>query len=368
MRIMNSPIFPLVFRTAVLSSMLLGMAYTVSADPVVGNVRATQRTDGSGLVDVYYDLSGGTGPMMVNLYFSSNDGTQWNVVPLRTLLYGDVGSGVINGANKHIVWDAGRDRPGVQWPQSRARITAAETGQVVTIMLPGDVPLEMVLIPAGQFTMGSPYDQVYLAPNEAPQHTVTIAQPFYMGKFEVTQAQWWAIMGTSPSYFAGANRPVEQVSWETCQTFITKLNLLGKGAFRMPSEAEWEYACRAGSTTRWFFGNTPECSGDYAWFYDNSDADGTGRGTQAVGLKLPNTFGLYDMTGNLWEWCQDWYHDTYEGAPSDGSSWDIPVTPWKVIRGGAWDNDPNSCRSATRPYEATSSSFKNKGLRLVRTP
>ncbi len=355
--------FPAIFLLAVGA---LG-AVTAVADPVVTNVRASQRADGSGLVDVFYDVAGGASTMVVNLYFSSNDGAQWDIVPLRTLLYGDIGPGVTNGVNRHIVWDAGRDRPGVQWPQARARVTAAETGQTMTIMLPGEVPLEMVLVPAGVFLMGSPYDEQYLAPSEAPQRTVTIGQPFYLGKFEVTQAQWWAIMGTKPSYFTGANRPVEEVSWNDSQAFITALNALGKGVFRLPTEAEWEYACRAGTSTRWFFGDSPDRLGDYAWYASNSNADGTGQKTQIVGLKLPNPFGLYDMTGNVWEWCQDWYHSTYQGAPTDGSAWEDPVGTYRVLRGGAWYDDSSYCRSAFRSYSTPDGRLNSCGLRLVRT-
>ncbi len=215
-------------------------------------------------------------------------------------------------------------------------------------------------IPAGSFTMGSPYDPDYLYESETPQHTVTIAQPFQIGKFEVTQAQWWAVLGSMPSHFTGPSLPVENVSWDDCQGFISKLNTMGKGSFRLPSEAEWEYACRAGSTTRWYYGQDPATLGDYAWYSNNQ--------TYPVGQRLPNAFGLYDMSGNVWEWCQDWYHFTYEGAPGDGTAWILPTWSSRVLRGGAWNGYANYSRSAYRHTDVPSNGNPGYGMRVVRTP
>jgi formylglycine-generating enzyme required for sulfatase activity len=333
------------------------------ATPLVENVQAGQRDDGSGLVDVYYDLSGGTGPMIVNIVFSNDDGANWNVIPAQSLLSGAVGPGVTNGADRHIIWDAARDRAEVYWPQTRAKITATESGQTTTIMLPGECPLELVLVPGGSFVMGSSNDPPWSQTNEAPPHSVTVNYNFHIGKFEVTQAQWWAVMGTDPSYFKGPNRPVEYVSWTDCQAFIAQLNTLGRGTFRLPSEAEWEYACRGGSTTRWYFGNTEAQLVDYAWYSANA-----GSVTHNVGLKLPNAFGLYDMSGNVYEWCQDWYHSTYAGAPTDGSAWEVPVGTYRVLRGGNWYNASTACRSAYRYSNTPDSRNSSYGLRLVWTP
>ncbi|MBC7324568.1 MAG: formylglycine-generating enzyme family protein, partial [Moorella sp. (in: Bacteria)] len=132
----------------------------------------------------------------------------------------------------------------------------------------------MVLIPAGTFMMGSPNNEQDRSSNEGPQHQVTLTKPFYLGKYEVTQAQWKAVMGSNPSYFRGNNLPVEQVSWNDCQTFIQRLNQLGQGTFRLPTEAEWEYACRAGTTTRFYWGDDPNYSqiGQYAWYDRNSNS------------------------------------------------------------------------------------------------
>ena len=136
------------------------------------------------------------------------------------------------------------------------------------------------------------------------EHEVTISRGFYLGKYEITQGQWESVMGSNPSYFGGSNRPVEQVSWNDVQEFIGRLNeAAGEEVYRLPTEAEWEYACRAGTTTRWSFGDDEGQLGEYAWYTGNNSP----YGTKEVGTKRPNPWGLYDMHGNVWEWCQDWY-------------------------------------------------------------
>ena len=174
-----------------------------------------------------------------------------------------------------------------------------------------------------------------------------------MGKYEVTQAQWENIMGENPSSFKGANRPVERVSWNDAQAFLKKLNANPshsplnqggqRGVFRLPSEAEWEYAARAGTQTAYAFGDDPARLGDYAWFDDNS-----GNKTHPVGQKKPNAFGLYDMHGNVWEWVADTWHNNYGGAPTDGSVWDSGDSDWRVLRGGSWYNNAKDLRCAVR--------------------
>ena len=319
------------------------------APPFVSNVQALQRTDGSKLVDVYYDVADpDSDKLLITVRFSDDNGVTYDIVP-RTLS-GDIGI-VEPGVGKHIIWDAGKDMPRTYGAQYRAAVTAddevAVAGETITIDLPGlpagAKPLEMVLIPAGTFTMGSPSDEQDRDSDEGPQHQVTITKDFYMGKYEVTQTQWQAVMGNNPSYFSGTNNPVERVSWNDCQSFIGKLNALGLGTFRLPTEAEWEYACRAGTTTRFYWGNDPSYSeiGNYAWYGGNS-----GSKTHEVGQRLPNDWGLYDMSGNVWEWCQDWYGSYPSGSQVDPTGQQSGSS--RVLRGGVWNLNAWWCRSAFR--------------------
>ena len=237
-----------------------------------------------------------------------------------------------------------------------------ETKQEIALKILG-TQIKMKLIPAGTFVMGSPDDELGREGDEGPQHQVTITQPFYIGVYEVTQAQWAAVMGTYPSNFGyiPAN-PVERVSWEDCQSFIAILNTKGIGKFRLPTEAEWEYACRAGSTTRLPWGDDPEYSqlGQYAWYRDNS-----GEKTHPVGQKKSNSWGLYDMNGNVNEWCSDWYAASYEidkvtdpNGPAIGSN--------RVHRGGSWNFNPEYYRSASRNCITPMFKSSHIGFRLVR--
>ncbi|MDR1243237.1 MAG: formylglycine-generating enzyme family protein [Deltaproteobacteria bacterium] len=208
------------------------------------------------------------------------------------------------------------------------------------------IGMEFVLIPAGSFTMGSDKSKDEDADDdETPQHRVTISKPFYLGKYEVTQAQWEAVIGNNPSELKdGPNHPVDNVSWDDVQEFIARLNEKeGHNRYRLPTEAEWEYAARAGSASVYSFGNDAGQLGKYAWYSGNSE--GT---THPVGALEPNAWGLYDMHGNLKEWVQDWYGKQYYATspstdprgPSSGSD--------RVLRGGSWLWGAYSCRSADR--------------------
>jgi formylglycine-generating enzyme required for sulfatase activity len=215
------------------------------------------------------------------------------------------------------------------------------------------IGMEFVFIPNGEFDMGSPSNEKDRYSHERPVHRVKISKAFYMGKYEVTQKQWREVMGSNPSYFNGDNLPVETVSWDDVQKFIKKLNEReGTNKYRLPSEAEWEYAARAGTTTRYSFGDDESKLGDYAWYHANS-----GNKSHEVGQKMPNPWGLYDMHGNVWEWVQDKWHDNYKGAPTNGSAWESGSSSKRISRGGGWfsrawllcsadrtsNNDP-SCR------------------------
>jgi len=230
--------------------------------------------------------------------------------------------------------------------------------------------IQFVRIPAGTFLMGSDKtaeelseiygDRVFYFQSEQPQHEVTISQGFWLGKFEVTQAQWRAVMGGNPSYDVGDNLPVEQVSWNECLEFIERLNALGEGVFRLPTEAEWEYACRAGTTTEFSFGDDLDLLDAYCWYFTNS-----GYRTHPVGGKSPNPWGLYDMHGNVFEWCKDWYGSEYYAAappldpqgPDDGK--------YRVRRGGTFARTDSFCRSAFRFWNGPNDHLSNTGLRLV---
>jgi formylglycine-generating enzyme required for sulfatase activity/tRNA A-37 threonylcarbamoyl transferase component Bud32 len=213
------------------------------------------------------------------------------------------------------------------------------------------VTVDMVEIPAGQFVMGSSRSETDRSGNEGPQRTVTVPR-FFMGRFQVTQAQYEAVMGENPSRFEGANRPVETVSWNDAVAFCDKLSQMTGRTYRLPSEAEWEYACRAGTRMPFHFG--PTITTDLANYNGNynygAGPEGSYReGTTDVGSFPPNAFGLHDMHGNVWEWCQDVWHDSYEGASTNASAWiEGGKQERRVRRGGSWCNYPRFCRSACR--------------------
>jgi formylglycine-generating enzyme required for sulfatase activity len=231
---------------------------------------------------------------------------------------------------------------------------------------------EMVVIPAGSFLMGSPPDPeqdpfsnakpVKIGEdNEKPQHRVNI-QSFAIGKYEVTQGQWYAVMGNNPSSNKGRTLPVENVSWNDAQLFVQKLSQKTGFNYRLPSEAEWEYAARAGSTTSFFWGEDAKQSSNYSWHHVNSAGE-----SQHVGLKKPNQFGLYDMIGNVLEWTQDCWHENYIGAPTNGSAWMIEECSTWVLRGGShWQSRSQELRSAYRATFRRDKSFPSAGFRVAR--
>ena len=220
--------------------------------------------------------------------------------------------------------------------------------------------IDLVLIPSGSFIMGSERID-----DEKPPHSVRI-RSFLMSRTEVTQKQWLDVMRSNPSRFSacGPECPVDSVGWDEVQQFISKLNQKTGQNYRLPSEAEWEYAARAGTTTQWSFGSDESKIGNYAWYNTNS-----GRKTQEVGKKLPNAFGLYDMHGNVWEWTQDCWHDNYSGAPTDGSAWVTGCgANYRVLRGGSWFNYPAFLHSADRSRDRPDIRSYVNGFRLARTP
>jgi len=215
----------------------------------------------------------------------------------------------------------------------------------------------MVVIPAGRFLMGSTTG----SPFELPVRTVSI-QDFSIGKFEVMQREWQAIMGSNPSTFKGDTLPVESVSWNDAQTFVERLSARTGKRYRLPSEAEWEYAARAGSTGDYSFGSDPSQLGQHGWFRENS-----GRQTRPVGQKLANAFGLHDAHGNVWEWVQDCYNDSYTGAPTDGSASERGDCSRRLLRGGSWYDIPGNARAAIRYWLYATIRSYYFGFRVART-
>ena len=193
---------------------------------------------------------------------------------------------------------------------------------------------------------------------EKPMHRVTLTNDYYIGKYEVTQALWQAMMGSNPSRFKGNNLPVENVSWNDCQDFVSKLNVMTGKKFRLPTEAEWEYAAKGGKKGRGYQYSGSNTLGDVAWYGKNS-----GHKTHAVGAKQPNELGIYDMTGNVFEWCQDWY-DSYSSSPQTNPI-GAASGSYRVIRGGSWGSSAGNCRSSYRFHHTPDYRDGYLGLRLV---
>ena len=229
---------------------------------------------------------------------------------------------------------------------------------------------EMIVIPAGEFMMGSPATDKGRYTNELPQHLVTIARPFAISKFDVTFDDWDACVsvGACPKAadtgFGRNTRPVINVGWDDAQTYVAWLSKMTGQPYRLLTEAEWEYAARAGSTTVYYWGDeigkgNANCNG--------CGSEWDGRQTSPVGSFKPNAFGLYDMAGNVWQWVQDCYHDDYKGAPTDGSAWTSGDCSRRVVRGGSWNDDPRVLRSANRGGVTSDIRVDILGFRVGRT-
>ena len=248
-------------------------------------------------------------------------------------------------------------------------IEERDGGREIVVALPGGATMEMAWVEEMSFMMGSPSFDPDRFDDEV-QHEVTISQGFYLGKVELTQAQWTSVMGTQPwsgqDYVqVNPQHPAVYISWENVQELIQRLNEAeDRPVYRLPTEAEWEYACRAGTTSRWSFGEDKSRLGDYAWYNDNARNKGK-QYAHAVGMKLPNPWGLHDMHGNVAEWVQDWYAPYASDAqvdpqgPASGSS--------RVIRGGDFDSCTRSARSANRGRDEPSYCLSYLGARLLRT-
>ncbi len=232
------------------------------------------------------------------------------------------------------------------------------------------IQLDMVYIPAGTFIMGAPSDENGSNDSERPEHSVAIS-PFYIGKYPVTQAQYLAIIGKNPAFHLGAQRPIENVSWHDAQQFCHKLTAMTNRRYRLPSEAEWEYACRAGTTTPFSFGesivpNLANYNGDRS--YNDSPQGYYREQTSGVGNFPANDFGLFDMHGNVWEWCEDHWHNNYHQASINGAAAIDHLAgrnDARILRGGSWCRHPAVCRSAYRYKYASNFRYKDIGFRVV---
>lgn len=338
--------------------------------PRVANLAVSQRP-GTYFVDIWYDLIDPDSDFVnVTVQVSADGGASYNVPVMY--LSGDYAI-VAPGTGKHIVWNAWNDWPDQFTTRARVRLTVDDTKYaVVPPPFPAPRP-NLVWIPPGTFTMGSPANETDRYSDEGPQTRVYLSKGFFMGKYEVTQREYHEVTGSNPSYFTGdLDCPVEQVSWNDAVAYCTKLTeneskagrLPAGYVYRLPTEAEWEYACRAGTTTRFSHGDDPGYAmlKNYCWYSANSN----GR-TWKVGGKLPNPWGLYDMHGNVWEWCLDWYQDSLAGGivtdptgPRSGSN--------RVVRGGSWSDGGSGCRSAYRWYYWPGNRNRIIGFRVLLAP
>ncbi len=322
-------------------------------------------------VRICYDLSSDAS---IEIYLSTDGGKTFEYSPLRSVT-GDVGKKVLAGYNRCAMWDVLSDKEKLQGNNITFKIRAVPLSSNQTFTVNG-VSFTMVFVEGGTFTMGATSEQGDDAyEHEYPTHRVTLSD-YYIGETEVTQALWQAVMGSNPSYFKGDNLPVEQVSYDDVKTFITKLNQKTGKTFRLPTEAEWEYAARGGKKSKGYKYAGSNNIDDVAWYYENSGnkrlnddtwnvdkVDNNHCRTHPVKTKRPNELGIYDMSGNVWEWCSDNYgaysssSQTNPTGPSSGSC--------RVYRGGSWLNDARGCRASDRYGDDLSYLLSNLGFRLA---
>ena len=263
-----------------------------------------------------------------------DDETVWIRRPTSTV---DADNGVTKERNEETV-------------QVKSTLKTVDFGNGITV--------EFALIPAGEFVMGSASDDKGTDSYKGPVHTIRISKPFYMSVYEVTQAQYERVMNANPSRFPGPRRPVDMVSWKDTQRFCRILSNARKGRCSLPTESQWEYACRAGTTTAYYWGDTFDDR--YAWVITNS-----GSATHDVGTRLPNAWGLHDMAGNVWEWCQNW-HGQNDPNSAEQTENEVPSKgKYRVLRGGSWGHPPANCRSAHRNWHTPNHRYDDCGFRLV---
>jgi formylglycine-generating enzyme required for sulfatase activity len=300
---------------------------------------------------VTYDANGGEGVMQLDTFYYGVSKA------LTSIKY-------TNALYRFVCWNTKADGTGISYSDGQQLMISKNitlyAQWVFHSYLVNGVSFTMVAVEGGTFTMGATAEQGSEAhDDEYPTHSVTLSD-FYIGETEVTQELWKAVMGSNPSYFSGTNLPVERVSWNDCQTFITKLNQLTGQNFRLPTEAEWEYAARGGNKSKGYKYAGSNNLNDVAWYSDNSSGQ-----THPIKQKQPNELGLYDMTGNVFEWCQDWYDSSYYSSspktnptgPSTGSN--------RVTRGSSWDYIQSSPYVSNRYFSSPTFDSLNLGLRLA---
>ena len=243
-----------------------------------------------------------------------------------------------------------------QAPSSSSSVSSGSNE--ISIPVKNGITIDMVKVEAGTFMMGATSEMKKPDYDEKPVRQVTLTNDYYMGKYEVTQSLWQAVMGSNPSKFKGDDLPVEQVSWNDCQEFVSKLNSMTGRMFRLPTEAEWEYAARGGKKSRGYQYSGNSKISNVAWYDGNS-----ARRTHSVGTKQANELGLYDMSGNVLEWCQDWYGSYVSSSQMNPTG--AVSGSYHVFRGGSWSSYAWSCRSSSRNYVTPNSLNNNLGLRLV---
>ena len=330
----------------------------------ISNVVASLTTDQKKIAITYDILNAEAGQKFDIKLYVSKDGGSWQQI-YSSSLTGDYGkyTATTTGSirNRRIVYNPlyynERLQANVKF-KIKTDVTSAFSNYTEQA---GYTSFDMVAVKGGTFSMGSNESS-----DEKPIHQVSVSN-FYIGKYEVTQKLWKEIMGTNPSSFKGDNLPVEKVSWNDIQEFLVKLNRKTGKTYRLPTEAEWEYAAGASASlsNRYkYAGTNSESSlGTYAWYYSNS-----GSKTHNVGTKRANALGIYDMSGNVWEWCQDKWHDDYTGAPTNGKAWTSGSSSNRVNRGGSWYGITSYCRVAYRYGNGPSYRNNNLGFRLVLVP
>ena len=359
-------------RSAVYSDYIL-LDTTASTGSVIINGGAS--TTVSQVVSLGLSWADGTGSGVTRMRFSDN-GSTWTAWESFTATRAYTLPAGLGNHTVRVQYLDGAGNYSAVYNDYIKVVATPGPGSTETVLLPGKVPLTMVWIPAGTFMMGcSPGEQDSTPDVETPQHSVTLGG-FWTGKYALTKRQWTAVMGTTP--WAGGfhvlynlDSPAIDVSWDDAQSFLTAVNSYTGKTFGLPSEAQREYACRGGTTTRFYWGDDPGYTaiGDYSW-YDGNAYYADEAYAHVVGTKLPNAFGLYDMSGNVFEWCEDDLHVNYTGAPTGGQAWvDSPRGERRVLRGGNWGNVDTFCRSAYRTYGSnTYGTSYWIGFRIVRTP